>query len=52
MADFFKGVLVTLLVVLYVVSPDFFPGPIDDLVVIILGIMSTVGSARTKYIDD
>lgn len=52
MADFLKGVLVTLLVVLYIVSPDFFPGPIDDLLVIIFAIMSTVGSASTKYIDD
>lgn len=52
MSDFLKGVIVTLLVVLYVVSPDFFPGPIDDFLVIILGIMSTVGSAGTKYIDD
>lgn len=44
MADFLKGVLVTLMIVLYVVSPlDFFPGPIDDFAVIILGIISTVG---------
>ena len=44
MADFLKGVLVTLMIILYVVSPvDFFPGPIDDFVVIILGIMRTVG---------
>ena len=29
MADFLKGVLVTLMIVLYVVSPlDFFPGPL------------------------
>ena len=52
MADFLKGVLVALIVVLYVVSPDFFPGPIDDLVVIIFGIMSTVGSSGRKYIND
>ena len=44
MADFLKGVLVTLMIVLYVVSPlDFFPGPVDDFLVIILGIIRTVG---------
>ena len=44
MADFLKGVLVTLIIVLYVVSPvDFFPGPIDDLIIIIVSIISTVG---------
>ena len=47
MADFLKGVLVTLMIVLYVVSPvDFFPGPIDDFILVIIGIMSTVGKKR------
>jgi uncharacterized membrane protein YkvA (DUF1232 family) len=49
MGDFLKGVLVTLLVIGYVVMPDFFPGPIDDLIVIILAITGTVG--KKKYID-
>ena len=50
MGDFLKGVLVTLLVIGYVVMPDFFPGPIDDLIVIILAITGTVGKRR--LIDD
>ena len=49
MGDFLKGVLVTLLVIGYVVMPDFLPGPIDDLIVIILAITGTVG--KKKYID-
>lgn len=50
MGDFLKGVLVTLLVIGYVVMPDFFPGPIDDLIVIILAITGTVG--KKKYLED
>lgn len=44
MADFLKGVLVTLMIVLYIVSPvDFFPGPVDDFILIILAIIGSVG---------
>lgn len=44
MADFLKGVLVTLMIILYVVSPvDFFPGPVDDFILVILTIMGSVG---------
>lgn len=44
MADFLKGVLVTLMIVLYIVSPvDFFPGPVDDFILVILAIISSVG---------
>ena len=44
MADFLKGVLVTLMIVLYIVSPvDFFPGPVDDFILVILTIMGSVG---------
>ena len=50
MGNFLKGVLVTLLVIGYVVMPDFFPGPIDDLIVIILAITGTVGKRR--LVDD
>ena len=44
MADFMKGVLVTLMIILYIVSPvDFFPGPVDDFIVLILAIVGSVG---------
>lgn len=44
MADFLKGVLVTLMIILYVVSPvDLFPGPVDDFILVILTIMGSVG---------
>ena len=44
MADFLKGVLVTLMIVLYIVSPvDFFPGPVDDFILLILAIIGSVG---------
>lgn len=44
MADFLKGVLVTLMIVLYIVSPvDFFPGPVDDFILVILAIIGSVG---------
>ena len=44
MADFMKGVLVTLMIVLYIVSPvDFFPGPVDDFILVILAIIGSVG---------
>jgi len=49
MMDFLKGVLVTLLVIGYIVMPDLFPGPIDDLAVVVLAIMGTVG--KTKYLE-
>lgn len=49
MADFMKGVLVTLMIILYIVSPvDFFPGPVDDFIVLILAIVGSVG----KKLDD
>lgn len=48
MMDFLKGVLVTILVIAYIVMPDFFPGPVDDLVVILLAIMGTVGKKRLE----
>lgn len=39
MADFLKGVLVTLMIVLYIVSPvDFFPGPVDDFILLVFAI--------------
>ena len=44
MKDFLKGILVTVLVLVYIISPvDFYPGLLDDIAVIILGIMGTVG---------
>ena len=44
MADFLKGVLVTLMIVLYIASPlDFFPGPGDDFILLILAIIGSVG---------
>ena len=44
MKDFLKGILVTVLVLVYFISPvDFCPGLLDDIAVIILGIMGTVG---------
>lgn len=44
MADFLKGVLVTLMIVLYIISPvDFFPGPVDDFILVILAIIGSVG---------
>lgn len=49
MADFMKGVLVTLMIILYIVSPvDFFPGPVDDFILLILAIVGSVG----KKLDD
>lgn len=49
MMDFLKGVLVILLVIGYVVVPDRFPGPVDDLVAIVLAIMGSVG--RSRYLE-
>lgn len=47
MADFMKGVLVTLMIILYIVSPvDFFPGPVDDFILLILAIVGSVGKKR------
>ena len=49
MADFMKGVLVTLMIVLYIVSPvDFFPGPVDAFILVILAI---IGSGGKKLED-
>lgn len=49
MVDFMKGVLVTLMIILYIVSPvDFFPGPVDDFILLILAIVGSVG----KKLDD
>lgn len=30
-------ILILIIMMIYVVSPDFFPGPIDDMIVILLG---------------
>ena len=44
MADFMKGVLVTLMIVLYIVSPvDFFPGPVDNFILLVFAIIRSVG---------
>lgn len=44
MMDFLKGILVALLVLVYFLSPvDLCPGLIDDIAVVILGVMGTVG---------
>jgi uncharacterized membrane protein YkvA (DUF1232 family) len=41
-----KGMLIVL-VILYVISPiDFVPGPVDDAIVILLGIAATHGKKR------
>lgn len=41
---FLKGILVAVLLLVYVISPvDFCPGILDDIAVIVLGIMGTVG---------
>lgn len=50
MTDFLKGILVAVLVILYVIAPDFFPGPIDDLIVIIVGIAKTIGNHNNTKI--
>ena len=43
MSDFGKGIMV-ILVILYIVSPvDFCPGPIDDLIVLLVGIAAQKG---------
>ena len=53
MMDLFKGVLVTMLVIAYIVMPDFFPGPVDDLIVIILAITKSVSKKHnTTYLED
>ncbi|MBR4628374.1 MAG: hypothetical protein IKO47_11905 [Ruminococcus sp.] len=40
MNDVMKGMLI-ILVIIYVISPiDFVPGPVDDIIVILLGIAS------------
>jgi uncharacterized membrane protein YkvA (DUF1232 family) len=41
-----KGMIIAL-VILYVISPiDFAPGPVDDLIVVLLGIAATAGKKR------
>ena len=50
MMDFLKGVLVAILVLGYIVAPDLFPGPVDDLLVVILAIIGTVG--KSKRLED
>ena len=43
MSDFVKG-MILVLIVIYIVSPvDMCPGPIDDLIVLLLGIASRKG---------
>ena len=42
MSKFAKGVILTL-VLLYVIAPDLFPGPIDDSVIILLGACAAFG---------
>lgn len=47
-----KGMLIVL-IILYVVSPiDFCPGPIDDLIVILLGIAAkkSIGSSEAEEV--
>ena len=47
---FIKGFLVALLVGLYVLSPlDFFPGPVEDLLAVIFGVMTMMGKKPAKY---
>lgn len=44
MDSFVKGIIVTV-IILYIVSPvDAMPGPIDDLIVLLLGIAARKGS--------
>ncbi len=46
MSDFGKGIMV-ILVILYIVSPvDFCPGPIDDLIVLLVGIAAQMHMAN------
>lgn len=43
-----KGMLLVL-IILYVVSPiDFCPGPIDDIIVILLGVAAQKGIGKSK----
>ena len=52
MKDFGKGMMVALMV-LYVLSPvDLCPGPIDDVIVILLGIMSHKRSRADALRDE
>ena len=47
-----KSILVSLLVLAYILVPDLFPGPIDDLLVAVLAIMGASGKERKKeYLD-
>lgn len=40
MTQFWKGALVALLIVTYVASPfDFLPGPVDDVILVLLSIL-------------
>lgn len=45
-----KSILVALLVGLYVLSPlDFFPGPVEDILAVIFGVMTMIGKSPAKY---
>ncbi len=47
-----KGMLIVL-AILYVVSPmDFAPGPVDDLIVMILGVAAMSGKKRLSHINN
>ena len=48
MNDFVKG-MILILMILYIVSPvDVCPGPIDDLIVLLMGIASTKGMSMIE----
>ncbi len=42
MSKLAKGVIFTL-VLLYVIAPDLFPGPVDDTVIVFLGLCAAFG---------
>ena len=46
MTNFWKGVLITLLVLAYCIFPDLLPGPIDDLIVTLIGIVTAAGKEK------
>ena len=47
-----KSILVSLLVLAYILVPDLFPGPIDDLLVAVVAILSSGSKERKKeYLD-
>ena len=47
-----KSILVSLLILAYILVPDLFPGPIDDLLVAILAIVGTSGKERKQDVLD